>query len=77
MSNVKQFPGTKTLETDDLEPNTVLEAAAKEGLIRVLVIGETHDGRVIFSSSTSDAGALLLDLKLTEQAILDAVTNAE
>lgn len=72
-SNVKQFPGTKPVESDDLAPNTVLEEAAKVGLARVLVIGETADGRTFYASSTGDAGALLLDLKLTERAIIDMV----
>ena len=74
-SNVKQFPGSKPVESDDLSPLTVLEEAGKAGLARVLVIGETADGSTFFSSSTGDAGALLLDLKLTERAILDMVAG--
>lgn len=75
MSNVKQFPGAKPVEPGDLDPNTVLEEAAKEGLTRVLAVGETVDGRTFCSTSTDDAGALLLDLKLTERAILDMVAG--
>ena len=71
MNNVKQFPGTKPAESDDLAPNTVLEEAAKGDLVRVLVIGETADGRTFFSSSTGDAATVLLDLKLTERAVID------
>ena len=74
-SNVKQFPGTAPVESDDLAPSAVLEEAGKVNLIRVLVIGETADGSTFYSSSTGDAGALLLDLKLTERAILDMVSG--
>jgi hypothetical protein len=72
-SNVKQFPGSKPAESDDLAPSTVLEEAGKENLIRVLVIGETAEGALFFSSSSGNAAELLLDLKLTERAVLDMV----
>ena len=73
MNNVKQFPGTKPVESDDLSPNAVLEEAAKVPLVRVLVVGEDIDGRTFFSSSTGDAASILLALKLTERAVMDMV----
>lgn len=75
MSNVMQFPGTTLVESNDVAPNTVLQEAANAGLTRVLVIGETTDGRTFYSSSTGDAAALLLNIKLTERMILDMVVG--
>lgn len=77
MNNVKQFPGAKPVESDDLPPSEVLMEAAKMSLVRVLVFGETADGRTFYTSSTGDAASILLDLKLTERAVLDMVDGRD
>lgn len=75
-SNVKQFPGTRAVDTsDDLTVAEVMAAVKDANLVRVTVVGETPDGQIAFFSSTADGAVIMLDCKMLERAVLDMVMS--
>lgn len=54
----------------DIPVERVLASAADAGLTKCIVVGESADGELWFSSSVADGGSVLWDLERAKAALL-------
>ena len=55
----------------DLDPQRVLQKALDAGMTEVVIIGFGADDNFYFSSSKSDAGAVLYHLEMARKKLMD------
>lgn len=65
--NVTLFPGITTLPID---PERIIEQAAKQTFERVLIIGLTDDGDEYVAASDPDGGTFLWDIERAKLKLL-------
>ena len=78
MSNIIKFPGTDTIEQEDLDPNDMLSAIIEEvEMTEAMVIGWTKDGNLFLGTSHGKAPDMLFLMELAKTVLLNRCVSEE